>query len=139
MSRKRCSKRNPILIGLFYSETTPESSSDGEHSDTGTISPIQAHTLEEAIDAIISFGLVEFGDIQGTDAHLYGESYTACFETGTEREESISIHTLDADTMTKIRCGVFENQRMRRERCRREETPSRFKRPQFQLLIGGAA
>jgi hypothetical protein len=76
-----------FLVSRTYSETTPESATEGDFSDTGYVHEAEEYTLRELIDLIKRDGFYREG---GTRWLTNGWS-TECYRTGTEREENLHI------------------------------------------------
>ena len=74
-------------VSRTYSEWTPESSVDGEFSDTGFVFEDQVYSLRELIYMIKSEGLKRQGDTMWYETGTWTEDYS----TGTERQENVHI------------------------------------------------
>lgn len=76
-----------FLVSRTYSEWTPESSVDGEYSDTGFVFEDVEYTLRELIEYIRSERAIR----EGRSSWLTTGSFAADYATGTEREECIHV------------------------------------------------
>ena len=83
-----------FLASITYSEITPESASNGDFSETGYHQTPRVYSLRELIDLIKREG---FYRESGTDWMTSGY-YTSCYQTGTEREESLHVKMLPDST-----------------------------------------
>lgn len=83
----------PILISRTYSETTPESAEHGEHSDCGFVAEREPVSFRDLVDLLREHPCPSESPTR-VDARTWFTSHpwTACYQTGTEREESVHLH-----------------------------------------------
>ena len=86
MSNKTKTKLT-FIVNRTFTETTPESASEGCSSDNGFVYEGVEFTLEELKREIRQSGMFRE---EGSNWFSTGFD-TSCFETGTEREESLHI------------------------------------------------
>ena len=79
-------------VNKTYSETTPESASEGDFSDTGFVFENQIYTLEDLKDEIKRDGYTRHGNTNWFET----EFQTVCYRTGTDRSESLHIEMIDS-------------------------------------------
>jgi len=76
-----------ILISRCYSEVTPESSKQGDISDSGFVYQSQSFSFRELVDEILRSGFTNESGAEWLSTGYQMEDYT----TGTEREESLHL------------------------------------------------
>jgi hypothetical protein len=79
-----------ILITRAYSETTPESAAEGEHSDAGIIAEDVPYTFRELVDLLKSHPECSAHPFRGSTSEWFSTgAYVDDYSTGTEREETV--------------------------------------------------
>ena len=79
-----------ILVDRCFSEMTPESAEDGEHSDTGFLAQDEAYTFRELVRLMRDHGAASCWPASGDTCEWYSTDWdTVCYRTGTQRECSM--------------------------------------------------
>ena len=87
-------------VSKTYSETTPESASEGDFSNTGFVYKDQSFTLRELIRELEDCSELSSWPVKTpADCHrgiwASTESHITCYRTGTETSESIHIESVN--------------------------------------------
>jgi len=79
-----------LLISKTYSEVTPESAENGEHSDSGFVFQDEPFTFRELVEELRNFSCMSSCPSDGS-THDWASTYmeTVDYATGTDREESL--------------------------------------------------
>jgi hypothetical protein len=86
---------NYILISRTYSEITPESVEQGDFSDNGFISEIEALSFRDLVSLMEQHNEPSCSPAKYWDEQTWFSTsfYTSDYRTGTERQESIHFHS----------------------------------------------
>lgn len=91
-----------ILIHRTYSETTPDSVDNGEHSDSGSIAEDVAYGFRELVDLLKSHPEASCWPAKGSTFEAYSTGfYTDDYATGTEREEAVHYSRANPERCAK--------------------------------------
>lgn len=84
-------KKNELFyVSITYSETTPESSAEGDFSDTGYEEYGYFCSLKDVLNVVKNHSM-DHMQRHGNELTVYGEFQVIDYKTGTERQESIHI------------------------------------------------
>ena len=86
-----------IIVSRCYSEVTPESAEDGDHSDTGFVYEAEEMTAQDLAQEIRNGGFHR----DGCTEWLSTGYHTICYRTGTDREETLHFHRDNPPRMLK--------------------------------------
>ena len=74
-----------ILLSMTFADTTPESAAEGDNSETGYLWEETLCDMDDLQGYVSEMSELDCG------SSMYGEPYTTCYRTGTDRTEALHL------------------------------------------------